>query len=168
METPLLVKKPISEEPHKLLPYVMMSPREIAGVILAGFFTGVSVAILYALFNKYVFTAVLCRAQAPADCSLAPSYSMIVAMVVAAVIGGVLLARQRVFRPLLVVFATAISLWGIDALVAPFAWYWALLIIAGLFALSYGLFGWVARLRSFGMTAFVAVVLIVIVRLSLG
>lgn len=78
-----------------------------------------------------------------------------------------MLARLRVYRPLLVVLAATIALWGMHGIVASTAWYWVVAIFAVLFGLSYALFAWIARIRNFVMALVVTIVVVVVVRFLL-
>lgn len=149
----------------KVSPFVGMTVRELVTTVLVGAGAGLAATAITILMNKFVFAAVLCRADAAADCANAPMYSMIVGLVVGSVAGLVALAQLRVYRPLLIVVATAIALWGFQVLVAGMAWYWALGVMMVLFGLSYGLFAWIARVRSFLLAAVIAVILVVALRL---
>lgn len=148
-------------------PLVSMGGGELVQSILVGLGVGLVVAVIMFLLNKFVFGAVLCRPQSIAECASAPTYAMIVAMVIGAIAGIVSLARLRIYRPLLAVLAATIALWGINNLVVNLPWYWALLAIMVLFGLAYGLFAWLARLRNFILAIVVTVVMVVIVRLIL-
>ena len=155
----------VYEEPDvTVLPFVGMTRRDFFGVLVTGFVTGIAVAGLYFLLNTFVFGAVLCRAQSTGDCSQAPDYAMIVAIIIGTIGAVANLARIRVYRPLLVGVAVAISLWGIHTLLSSVAWYWALLDSAVIFALAYAVFAWAARIRNFILSLVVAVVLVVLVR----
>lgn len=151
----------------KVSPFVGMSVRELLTTILVGAGAGLIAAAITILMNKFVFAAVLCRADSAADCANAPMYSMIVGLVIGSIAGLVALAQLRVYRPLLIVVATVVALWGFQTLISGMAWYWALAVMMLLVGLSYGLFAWIARIRSFLLAAVVAVVLVVIVRLLL-
>ena len=146
---------------------VSMTMRELVSTIVVGMISGLTVIVTYALMNQFVFGAVLCRPQSPADCSQAPGYAMIVAMVVGAIVGIAALARIRIYRPLLIVLALAIALWGFDALITHMAWYWAGIVTMLIFGGSYGLFAWAARIRSFALAVIVSTVLIVILRFAM-
>lgn len=148
----------------RVSPLVPMTPRELVSTILTGVAVGLLVAVLYFLLNKFVFGAVLCRPQSTADCSQAPNYSMIVALIVASIAGVAGLARARVYRPLLIVLAAAIALWGFQSAVTNVVWYWALLATMVLFGLAYGLFGWLARIRNFILALVVTIVIVILVR----
>lgn len=155
----------VYEEPDaKVLPYIGMTRREFIGVVVTGLVVGAAVAALYMLLNKFVFGAVLCRAQSTGDCSQAPNYAMIVALLIAAIGGVANLARMRVYRPLLTGIATTIAFWGINKVVGGLAWYWILIDLAVLFALAYVAFTWVARIRNFILALVITVVLVVLAR----
>lgn len=143
---------------------VPMSVRECVETIVVGAGIGLIITGLYLLFYMFVFHAVLCRVQSSAHCSQAPLYAMIVAAVVGSICGVALLVRLRIYRPLLISLAAIVSLWSIHSLYESVAWYWAFIIAVLLFALSYGLFAWVARIRHFVLALVVIIVLIVLIR----
>ena len=148
----------------KISPLISMTVRDLLSTIGAGFGIGVLTAGIYFLMNRFVFAAVLCRSGADSDCINAPLYAMIVAMVFGAIAGLVSLAALRIYRPLLIVIATSIVMWGFSSLVSTMPWYFVILVPAILFALLYGLFAWVARIRSFVAALLVVVILVVLLR----
>ncbi len=161
------MKEPVVQEDFseaKPLPYVGMTRREFTSVLLTGLAVGAVVTLLYMLLNTFVFGAVLCRAQSTGDCSQAPNYAMIVAIIIGTIAGVANLARLRIYRPLMVGLAAAISLWAVHNITTGFAWYWMLLAVAVLFALSYAVFTWVARIRNFILALVVAIVLVIVTR----
>ncbi len=161
------MKEPTVHEEYtdtKASAYVGMTRRDFVGVLISGVIAGLAAFVLYYLLNKFVFGAVLCRAESTGDCSQAPAYSMIVAIIISTIAGVANLARLRVYRPLLAGLATAVALWGLQSLVTGVAWYWAGLVFVALFTLSYAAFAWVARLRNFILALVVTVVLVVLVR----
>lgn len=148
----------------RVLPYIGMTRRDFIGVLVTGLVAGAAAYALYFLLNTFVFGAVLCRAQSTGDCSQAPNYAMIVAIIVVTIGAVANLARMRVYRPLLAGIAVAVSMWGVHKLIADAAWYWALADMAVLFALAYLAFTWIARLRNFILALVVTVVLVVAAR----
>lgn len=154
----------VSEEINRVSPVVPTYGREVMTTLGIGAAVGLLVAGAYVLLEKYVFAAVLCRAGADASCYQAPEYAMIVAMVIGAIIGLLALIQARVFRPLLVVLATVISLWGMSSLMNDYAWYWQLLIAVGFFAGTYLLYSWIARTRSFLVASIITIALVVLMR----
>lgn len=163
-------KERIYDEPAVTVPVsplAGMTASELMRAMASGAAVGLVGAIAMTLMNKFIFSAVLCRPQSVADCAQAPTYAMIVAMVLSAIVGLILLARMRVYRPLLIVLAATVALWGISTVLSTLVWYWALLAAIVFFALAYGLFSWAARIRNFILAVVVTVVLIVVVRLFL-
>ena len=75
-----------------------------------------------------------------------------------------MLAHIRAYRPLLIILAAILALWGIQSIVAVLPWYWALAGMIAVGALAYSLFAWIARIRSFILSAVVAIVIAVIIR----
>lgn len=166
-----MVKESEANDPAittKIDPLVPMSGRELVTVIATGIVVGAIACGLFYLLNRFVFGAVLCRPQSAAECVSAPGYAMTAAIIISSIAGLAALARLRVYRPLLVVLAAAISLWGIQHLVAGLSWYMTLIVVALLFGFTYGLYAWLARIRSFIFAVVVCVVLVVVARLSLN
>lgn len=157
----------VAESRERVDPVVPMYNREIIGVFITGAVVGLVVAGAWYLLNRFVFTAMLCEGADTANCAQAPEYAMIVAMLIGAVAGLIALVQTRVYRPLLAVLGTTIGLWGLHTVVAPMTWYWMLLVVTILFGLSYALFTWVARIRSFVVALIVTIVLVVLMRLVL-
>ena len=150
----------------RVSPIVLMPLRELMATIAVGVGVGLLVALV-AYLNTFVFGVVLCRPQSSAECGQAPHYAAIVAMIVGAIAGVVALARLRVYRPLLIVIAATIALWGVSAMLSGITWYWSVAALAVIFGLVYGLFSWASRLRSFILAVVIVVVLIVAIRYML-
>lgn len=157
----------IVSEDSRVSLFVPMSFSELGRVIGVGAITGLLVAILMHVLNNFVFASLLCR-QSANGCEAAPVYSMIVAIVIGSVFGLAGLARLRVYRPLLVVLAAAVSLWSFHVLVAGWVWYQAGLVSIILFALAYGLFAWVARARSILITIALVIAIVVAMRFAIS
>jgi hypothetical protein len=153
------------EQPVKVSPFVSLTARDIISTLVAGLIVGLLYLGATYLLNEYVFGNVLCRTQASTDCTQAPTYSMIVATVLSGLVGIGLLVRLRIYRPILVVVAAIISLWGIGVTLLNLPLYAALIIAALLFGLSYAVFTWFIRIRSFILALVSIVVLIVVLRL---
>lgn len=146
---------------------VPMSWRELVLVGGWGFSVGLVVASVYLLFDHFVFGNVLCR-QSASECVNAPIYAIVVAQVVGVILGVGLLARQRVYRPLLVVAATLATLWTITSITSSLAWPWQLFWFGVLFGLSYALYTWLARIRNFVLAVVGIIVVAVLLRLVIG
>ena len=154
----------VHEEMPNESPLVTMGTRELLRVVLRGALVGAAAATVYLLLNKFVFTAVLCRPQSTGDCTQASNYAAIAALVLSIFGGVIVLAQARVYRPLLVVLAAFISLWGVQSHADGAAWYWVIIAAAVLLGLSYGLYAWLARIRNFILAVVVTVVVVVLIR----
>lgn len=144
--------------------FVPMTWRELARIGAIGAVIGALSVGLYVLFHTYIFQAVLCRDQANTACGQAATYAAITTAFIASFVAVVVLAHIRVYRPLLIILAAILALWGIQAITAVLPWYWALVGMIAVGALAYSLFAWIARIRSFILSAVVAIVIAVIIR----
>lgn len=150
-----------SETRSSLVP---MTWRELARIGAIGAVIGALSVGLYVLFHAYIFQAVLCRDQANTACGQAATYAAITTAFIASFVAVVVLAHIRVYRPLLIILAAILALWGIQSIVAVLPWYWALAGMIAVGALAYSLFAWIARIRSFILSAVAAIVIAVIIR----
>ena len=150
-----------SETRSNLVP---MTWRELARIGAIGAVIGALSVGLYVLFHAYIFQAVLCRDQANTACGQAATYAAITTAFIASFVAVVVLAHIRVYRPLLIILAAILALWSIQSIVAVLPWYWALAGMIAVGALAYSLFAWIARIRSFILSAVVAIVIAVIIR----
>lgn len=167
MQTNATYNEP-SDSAIRVSPFINMSIRSLLVSIAVGALIGLVTAGISLLMNTYVFSSVLCRANvASSECASAPTYAAIVALIIGAVAGLTALAQTRMYRPLLVVIASTATLWSFHVLTASMPWYWALIVPVVLFGLVYGLFTWVARIRSFMMAVILTVVLVVAIRFLL-
>lgn len=133
---------------------------------LIGLGVGVVGWLLTIAFTNFIMEPIFCRsADTFTVCDNGAAISWGVAHVVAAVASVLALVRTNVYRPLLVVLAALIALWGLSAWLAPLAWYWQLLWQAVLFALAYGLFAWLAALERFTLSIVATIVVVVLIRL---
>ena len=159
----------VVENTEKVEPVVPMYRGDVISAAGVGAAVGVITWVAMTLLERYVFTAVMCGGDGAGDCSNAASYALIVAMILGALAGLIALVQTRIYRPLLVVIAATATLWSFsEKLLSGVEWYWALPISAVLFALTYILFAWIARIRSFILSAVLSVVLVVIVRLVMN
>jgi hypothetical protein len=89
-------------------------------------------------------------------------------VIIGAAVGLFGLVRLHVFRPLLIVISTLVSLWGLVSLVTPFDWYIQAIVVAAMYGFAFGVFGWLARIRRFYIALVAIVVVVVVTRLILN
>jgi hypothetical protein len=146
---------------------VAMTNRGLLSVLALGGIVGLFVWGAGLVLNRYLFDVVFCQNGIGNQCAYATSYAEGAAIVIGSILALFGLIRLNVYRPLLVVLASAISLWGIAVMAWGMAWYWGALIAAVMYLLAYGLFAWVARIRMFLIALVATVVLVAAVRLAL-
>jgi hypothetical protein len=157
----------VYEEDKRQL-FTPIDTSKVIAVIALGAVIGLLVWSLTLAIDRYILTAVLCQGNQALDCANTPLYAESTATIIGAIVGLFFLVRLQVFRPLLVVLAAVVSLWGIVGLAGLLPWYGIGLSTVILYAFAYGLFAWVARIRSFGMVLVLLVVLVMAVRLTLS
>jgi hypothetical protein len=159
-----MAKEKKVEKPATIIP---MLKSDLIGILLLGAAAGLVVLGLGIVFNRFIFDVYFCQGDVTTECTNARNYSAAIASVIAAIaaMGG--LVRLRVYRPLLVVIASMVSLWGVVQVVWSLYWLIAVLVVAVLYALAFGLYSWVARIREFWISLLVIIVLVVAVRVAL-
>lgn len=152
------------EKPVYIIP---MLKNDFIAVLLLGGATGLLVWILGTLLNRYVFDVYFCQGDINSQCAAAKNYAVAAASVLGgiAALGG--LIRLRVYRPLLVVIAVLISTWGIVQSSWSLGWFTGILAVIILYALAFGAFSWIARVREFWIALVAIVLLVVAVRLAI-
>ncbi|HEU5121929.1 MAG TPA: hypothetical protein VFT59_03710 [Candidatus Saccharimonadales bacterium] len=141
-----------------------MSIPSLVRVLIAGLVVGAIAGALTYLLAMYIFKVMPCSAD---NCSSGGQYSAILAGVVSGMVALFWLIRLQVFRPLLVVIAVTIALWGVSLYVLTMPWYAVIIVSAGLHAAAYGLVAWVSRIRQFWIVIILLVLIIVGLRFML-
>jgi hypothetical protein len=153
---------------EKPTPFIAMSGRQLAGVISVGAVAGVLSWGIALLLDTYVLKNMLCQTLLTEQCTSSVTYSRVIGNVIATGIAVFALVKLQVFRPLLVGLCAVIGLWGVAGLLELLPWYGALALSAGLFAVAYAAFMWIARIRLFSMSLVVMIVIVALVRLTLN
>ncbi|MDN5274659.1 MAG: rane protein of unknown function [Candidatus Saccharibacteria bacterium] len=147
--------------------YIPMSRKQLIQVAAFGVAAGLIVWGLTYVLETYVLKSLLCSAKQVSTCAVAAQYGEVIATLIAGAIGLFILVKIQVFRPLLVVIATVVSLWGLIGVVSEQPWYIVGLSLAGMYLVGYLVFTWVTRLRLFWLVVILLLVLIVAMRLIL-
>ncbi len=154
------------QEDKTTSPIIMMSTRQVVQVVLLGIFVGLLTwALAYAL-ERYVLKVFLCS-DSQLGCNASSTYAYIAAAVIAAGVGLFGLVKLFVYRPLLVVLAATITMWGLLPLVTPLPLYVVLLSTAGLTALAYITFAWLAHVRLFWLALVLLLGVVILARVIL-
>lgn len=157
----------VYEEDKRLL-FTPIDANKTIAIIVLGAVIGLLVWGLTLVLDRYVLSATLCQGGEVLKCANTAMYAEGAATVIGAIAGLFFLMKLQVFRPLLVVLAVAISLWGIVGFAQLLPWYGVGLSVILLYSVAYGLFSWLARIRLFGLVLVLVVVLVMAIRLTLS
>lgn len=147
---------------------VLMSTRKLLLIIVVGMLTGLTMWGLAYLLDTYIYKAILCNGKDAAQCLSSTRYATTTAIIIAAAAGLFGLVRLHVYRPLLIVIATLVSLWGLLVATSLFTWYLQAIIVMFMFGLGFGIFSWIARVRRFYIALISIIILIIVMRLILN
>lgn len=149
--------------------WMSMSLQSLAKIFVSGLVVGLAMYALYLVLERFVFGPILCKEVAGfATCDSKESFAGGAAIIVGSLAALVLLVRERVYRPLLVVLAVGLSLWGIFALIVTLPWVLAGIASAIIFGLAYALFAWLAQPINFIVAGLLVAVAVVVIRLVLS
>lgn len=155
----------VNDAPTSLVP---MRIKKLLFIIAYGAIAGLVTWGLTTLLDAYVYKAILCNSDTAVQCASSYQYAATTSTIIGAAVGLFGLVKLQVFRPLLIVIASFISLWGLLLMLAPSAWYVEAAIAVGLYGAAFGMFAWLARIRQFFITIILVILMIVAVRLILN
>lgn len=148
--------------PESQTQLIDMRANTIIQVVLLGVILGAITWLLTLLLERFVITPIFCGDSGNGICMNVGTVAGNVALVFTA-IGGLLgLIRLGVYRPLLVVIASSIVLWGLAGWASGLLWYETLAWTVLLYAIVYTAFSWLVRPRFF-LVAIILVLIVVIV-----
>ncbi|MDB5180277.1 MAG: rane protein of unknown function [Candidatus Saccharibacteria bacterium] len=134
-------------------------------IIVSGALLGLIWWVLTALLRAYVIEPLACRDLSSAGaCVDSLGVAGNVATVLVAVIGAFILVRTLQPRPIIISVAAAAILWSLGQYIGGLAWYEALLWAVVIYAVTYSLFGLIARIVWLPGAVIAAVVTVLIVR----
>ncbi|HEX8390031.1 MAG TPA: hypothetical protein VF597_01270 [Candidatus Saccharimonadales bacterium] len=137
-------------------------------LLVTGLLSGLIGWILYELLARYVVAPLLCgNVDSFALCQNGGTVAWGTAHVLVLVASVAVLAKLAVYRPLLIVLAVLVALWGTHQWLGVMPWYIAAAWQTLLFLLAFGLFGWVARTTNFIVALVLSLVLAIGARLIL-
>lgn len=153
---------------EKPVPIIPMLKGDFISILVLGAVIGLVVWGLGMVFNRYIFDVYFCQNEISSQCGSAKDYSAVAAGLIGGVAALVGLIRLRVYRPLLVLIASFLSLWGIVQISWNLNLFTGLLIAIVLYGLAFGLYSWTSRIREFWISLIIIVLLVVAVRLTLA
>ena len=158
---------PEANKTEKPAPLVPMMTGDFISILVLGGVIGLGIWGVGLLLNSFVFANYFCQDGIAGQCEAAKNYAVVSATVIGAIAGLMGLIRLRVYRPLLVLIATIISLWGLVQISWDMTWYIGALVSIVLYLLAFGTYTWLARIRDFWISLIVIFVLVIAVRLAI-
>lgn len=138
-------------------------------MLMIGIIVGVLFWCFTIMIERYVIDPVYCKSQLDASvCLDAKSISGNVAAIIAGLVGVVAMVRFSMARPLLIVLASIVTLWGLVDWLEGLTWGEAIAWSALLYGLAYVSFSWIARYTRIIPVLVTMVIVIVGVRVVIG
>lgn len=133
-----------------------------------GFGVGLFGWLLSLAVQNFFIINVFCRsADDFGVCANGGNVAWAIAFVLVGAISVFALVRLVIYRPLLIVLAAFVALWGIAPWLAPLDWYWQALWNTLLFGLAYSVFAWLATIERFLYSVVAMAVVVLLTRLAL-
>lgn len=142
---------------------IELHPNQLIQVAILGAVVGIVVWLLSLFIGQLVLAPMMCG-NGSADCG-ATSVGGAIATILAGLVGLMGLVRLSVYRPLLIVLAALVSLWGLSNWVSGLAWFEALSWSVLLYGFAYATFAWLVRPRPFIPVVIIVVLLVLLVRI---
>lgn len=135
-------------------------------VLLIGAAIGALYYLLTALIGRFFIDPMYCKtALEAANCANSLAISGNIANILVGAIGLGALVGLRVVRPLIIVGASVVLLWGLSTWTVGLFWVEAVAWDALLFGLAYLLFGWICRFNRTTIVVIIAILLSLIARI---
>lgn len=144
---------------------IELQPQQLIQIALLGAGVGAAAWVIALIVKQVVLTPLFCGDPTAGLCVGADGTAGAVATVLAGFVGLLGLVRFSVYRPLLIVIAAAVGLWGLTGLLSGLLWFESLGWMVLLYAIMYALFAWLVRPRSFVVTLALVLIAVILVRI---
>jgi hypothetical protein len=145
-----------------------LQPQQMVQIALLGVGVGLIMWIVTLIVRQVILVPLFCGDPTNGLCVGATGFAGGIATIIAGFAGLLGLVRIGVFRPMLVVLAAAIVLWGLSDWIAYMPWFEAIAWSVLLYALCYVMLGWIVRLRAFVPAMIVVLVVVILARFIPG
>lgn len=151
------------------LVWATMNWRTLFSIGLIGLLVGVVTYALNLVLLHFVFEPIMCREGiASIRCGSKEGFASTVSIILGSMVGLVFLVRERTFRPLLVILAVGLAMWGVFSVVTLLPWLLATVVVAIAFGLSYMLFSWIVQSASLMVALLFVLFTVIAIRLALS
>jgi len=144
------------------------SLRSWVRVIMYGAVVGLTYWLLALVISKSAVEPLACRQLV--DAASCVNASIVAGKIATVIITAVAIAgmvRFGVTRPIIIAIATAVVLWPLAAFTQGLFWIESFVWAVALYALTYALFGWIARSAGIAIAVILAVVIALVIRIAL-
>jgi hypothetical protein len=152
----------IQQEENTPSQIIDMRPDVLVRVALLGLGLGAVTWVVSFLMSKFATGPMFCPGGG--TCEAGDAIAGNVTLVLASVVGMLVLVRQGVYRPMLIVIAAALTLWNIGGWLSGIVWYEAIGWSALIYMVTYVAYAWLVRLKNFVIVLVVLAALIIFVR----
>ena len=144
-----------------------VAPKTYLQVAVAGLVLGLFAWVVTLVVSHFIIDPLFCTTDGPnfSVCTQGGVLASNLATIASGLLGLLALVKLGVYRPLLIVIASAIVLWGLGTWIGAMDWYWALIWSGLLYAISYVAFAWLTRIRVFWIALAAVVVLVILTRI---
>lgn len=140
--------------------------RQLQSAAWIGAGAGVMIWILSYLLTNYVVGPVACRlGTSLIGCGEASYIASIIALILIGIVALIMAVRERLYRPLFVVLAATLVLWGVRGSWLAGGGYIGFLLTALVTAFVYATFTWLSTVRNFWVALGSTILTVVIFRL---
>lgn len=142
--------------------FIDLPQRQFIQILVSGAVLGFLAWLLILLGDKAVSSSLICGGQV--SCSTATSTMHVIIELFVALVALLGLVRLSVYRPLMIVIAATVALWGTASFAAGLVWYVGLIWSVILYGLVYLLFAWLVRPRKLIPTIILLALVVVLLR----
>lgn len=129
---------------------------------------GVLFWVLTALLSRYVIEPITCQQIVDvAACVDATSRAGMIAAILTGFVAVLVMVRMRIAQPIILAVGTAAILWDLAAWTTGLLWIEAIAWSILLYALCYGLFGWITRVPRLIIAIIIGLIICLSIRIIL-
>ena len=155
-------------EYRRYLEYMRTTPMAAIQALVVGLLVGFMVHVGTLGLQQYALDPLFCQQNNDQYCSSTGQIAAVLSIVVFHFLGLVALVRIGVIRPLLVVLATVVTLFGLHVWLGGQTWWMGALYSALLVGISYLYYTWINRMTLFPVALGLTIVSVIIARLLLS
>ncbi len=149
----------VEESKSNIIEQPASTPLKVAAVAAV---MGLLAWVFTYILQHYVLKNMVCGGNA--YCAVGVAHAGHIASVMVAIIAVTILVRFAVYRPLLVVLAAVVALWGLSSWLSTVGTVLSVVFTVLAYVFSYSAFAWLARIRNVGVMLMVIAGVIAIAR----